>query len=393
MNNSNTYLNDIPSYVEIIKSFRDTVITNIVLIGQVPSPTFEEARRATMLLGRFVEAGVDQCTTDSLGNPVGIIRGTNPDLPPIFVVAHLDTVVDKKLEHNLAVHKNAISGPGVTDNSTGIGVLATLPDIFRGLDLTFSSDIVLAGVVRSIGKGHLEGIKHLLKNWDTPIRGAVCLEGCELGRLSYYSEGLKRFNITCKINPGSAMKLPAAPNAILIINEVISQILQLRLPQKPKTRVMIGKISGGLKHGDIALEARLGLEIQSDAAEMVESVFDDIRDIVDGVSHENRVSLKLKVISEQPPVRMKFSHPLVKATVAVMKKLKISPVNEPSESELSAFLAKDIPAVTLGLTNGDDAALPEASKVKVEPIFKGIAQVVGVIQAIDSGVCDEQNLD
>ncbi len=388
-----TYLNQISSFVETIKSFKDTIITNIVLVGQIPSPTFEEGRRATMLLGRLAEAGVEQCTTDSLGNPVAIIRGTDSGKPPIFVVAHLDTVVDKKLEHNLTVQKNSISGPGIADNSTGIGVLATLPDIFRGLEMTFESDIVLAGVVRSIGKGHLEGIKHLLKNWETPIRGAVCLEGCELGRLSYYSEGLKRCEITCNIAPGSTLKQPFSPNAILIINEIITQILELRLPQRPRTRVMIGKIAGGLKHGDIATKASLGFEIQSDSADMVKAVFSDIKDIVDGVSHEYKVSLKLQTISEQPPSRMKFSHPLVKATVAVMKKLKLEPVNEPSESELSAFLAKDIPAVTLGLTHGEDGALPEDSRIKIDPIYKGIAQVAGVIKAIDSGVCDEQDLD
>ncbi len=391
---NNTYLNQIPSFVEIIKSFKDMVITNIVLIGQVPAPTFEEGPRATMLLGRLAEAGVEQCTTDSLGNPVAIIRGTDPEKPPIFVVAHLDTVVDKKLEHNLTVGKNSIIGPGIADNSTGIGVLATLPDIFRGLELTFESDIVLAGVVRSIGKGHLEGIKHLLKNWETPIRGAVCLEGCELGRLSYYSDGLKRCEITCNVSSGAAQKQQTfTPNAILIINEIITQILELRLPQRPRTRVMIGKIFGGLKHGDIALKASLGLEIQSDSADMVKTVFADIKDIVDGVSHEHRVNLRLTTISEQPPSRMKFSHPLVKATVAVMKKLRVEPVNAPSESELSAFLSKDIPAVTLGLTHGEDDSLPENSKIKIDPIFKGIAQVVGVLKAIDSGVCDEQNLD
>ncbi len=382
-------INQIPFFVETIKSLKDTVITNIILTGQIPAPTFEEEQRAEMLLERFSNAGLERCTTDTIGNPVGIIPGTASDKPPIFVVAHLDTVVDREADHNYTVTKNAILGPGITDNSTGVGVLASLPDIFAASGLSFESDIVLAGVVRSIGEGNLEGIKTLLKNWGTPIRGAVSMEACELGRLSYFSEGLKRCEIECSISPGTGVKPRFMPNAILVLNEVINQILELRLPQRPRARIIIGRITGGFKHGTIPFDASLSLEIQSDSVEMVRSIYADIKDIVNGVSHEQQAGLKLKSISEQAPSRLKFSHPLVKSAVAVMKKLKLEPVNVPSESELSVFLSHNIPAITLGLTHGIDAFLPEHSKVQISPLFKGIAQVVGVVAAIDGGVCDE----
>jgi tripeptide aminopeptidase len=30
-----------------------------------------------------------------------------------------------------------------------------------------------------------------------------------------------------------------------------------------------------------------------------------------------------------------------------------------------------------------------AARMQIEPLFKGIAQIIGVLKAIDSGVCDE----
>ena len=382
-------INQIPLFVERIKSLKDTIITNIILTGQIPAPTFEEGQRAEMLLERFSNAGLERCTPDTIGNPVAVLPGNSADKPPIFVVAHLDTVVDREVDHNYTITRNSIQGPGIADNSTGVGVLASLPDIMAGLGLTFESDIVLAGVVRSIGEGNLEGIKTLVRNWGTPIRAAISLEGCELGRLSYFSEGLKRCEIECSISPGLGVKQRFLPNAILVLNEVINQILELRLPQRPRARIIVGRISGGIKHGTIPFDASLGLEIQSDSVEMVRSVYADIKDIVNGVAHEQQAVLKLKSISEQAPSRLKFSHPLVKSAIAVMKKLKLEPVTVPSESELSVFLSHNIPAITLGLTHGNDAFLPEHSKVKISPLFKGIAQVIGLLSAIDSGVCDE----
>jgi tripeptide aminopeptidase len=385
------YLDKLPDVVETIKSIRETIIANIVFIGQVPSPTFKEKRRTQVFMERLADFQVDECTTDGYRNPIGIIRGTSEIKPPIFVVASLDTVFPKDIDHYYTIKENTITGAGILDNSLAAGVLVSLPEIFRKLNLRFESDIILAGVIQSIGKGNLRGIRHLLKTWNTPIRGAVCIESAELGRLNYYSDGMVRCEVECHIPTTNGWEHKFKPNAILIIHEVINQIQKLRLPQRPRSRIIFGKTSGGVKHGDIAYDAMLGFEIQSDSDKMVKKIFNDIKDIVDGISHEHEVDLNLKTISSLNAARLNFSHPLVKTTVAVMNKLKIAPVSNPCESELSIFLARNIPAVTLGITHGENQHQINAT-VEIEPMYKGIAQIVGVIMAIDSGVCDEKQL-
>ena len=382
------YLEKLPSFVDEIRSIRETIISNIVLIGQIPAPTFREQERAKVFMERLADFQVDECTTDAYQNPIGIIRGTNSSRLPIFVVAHLDTFFGKDIDHNYIIREKFITGAGILENSVSVGVLASLPEIFRKLNLHFKSDIVLAGVVQSIGKGNLRGIRHLLKSWPTPIRGGICIEGCELGRLNYYSDGMIRCNLDCNISSKRNLEHSFRPNAILVINEVVNQILKMRLPQRPRSRVIFGKVSGGVKHGLIACDGQLGFEIQSTSDAMVKSMMNEISDIISGVSHEYGVDLKLKAISNLSASKMKYNHPLVKNTAAVMEKLGIKPVSEPSVSELSIFLARDIPAITLGITKGKNYHL-ENSKMVIEPMFKGIAQVIGVIMAIDSGACDE----
>jgi hypothetical protein len=385
------YLDNLPQMADAIKAMAETVITNIVLIGQTPSPTFKEKRRTKVFMERLAEFQVDECSTDGYRNPIGIIRGTSELKPPIFVIASLDTIFSKEVDHYYSIKENTITGAGILDNSLAVGVLISLPEIFRKLNLRFESDIVLAGVIQSIGKGNLRGIRHLLKTWNTPIRGAICIESAELGRLNYYSNGMIRCEAECSIATTDGWDHKFRPNAILIINEVINQILKLRLPQKPRSRIIIGKASGGSKHGTIAFDSNLGFEIQSDSDRMVKSIFNDIKDIISGIGHEYEVDLKLKTISSLNASRLKFNHPLVKSTVDVMKKLEVEPISEPSESELSIFLANRIPAVTLGVTRGENHHQLNAT-VEINPIFKGIAQIIGVIQALDSGVCDEKQL-
>jgi len=363
----NEFLKTLPNLVDEIKSVQEIIITNIVLIGQTPSPTFKEKKRSTVFMERLAEFGVDEVTTDGYRNPIGIIRGTSQDKPPIFVVAHLDTFYERDIVHNYTIKDNQITGPGILDNSLGVGVMVSLPILFEKLNLKFESDIVLAGTIQSVGKGNLRGVRHLLKTWPTPIRAGVCLEGVELGRLNYFSDGMIRGEIQCEVLETKGTFYKFTPNAILILNEVINEIMNLRLSQRPRSRIVIGKISGGANHGKIAYKASLGFEIRSDSYKVVKSIYNSIRDIVKGISHENEVDLNIKTISNLKAARLKFSHPLVKNAAATLEALGIKPISKSTESALSIFLSRKIPAVTLGITHGENYYTEKAT-MDIEPM-------------------------
>jgi len=116
------FIDKLPGFVDTIKSFQETIITNIVLIGQVPAPTFKEKKRTSVFMERLAEFQVDECTTDGYRNPIGIIKGTSESKPPIFVVAHLDTIFSKDIDHYYSIQENSITGAGIMDNSIGVGI-------------------------------------------------------------------------------------------------------------------------------------------------------------------------------------------------------------------------------------------------------------------------------
>lgn len=383
------FLEKLPALVDEVKSLKEIIITNVVLIGQTPAPTFREKKRSKLFMDRLAEFQVDEVTTDGYRNPIGIVRGSDSSKPPIFVHAHLDTFSEKDQPINYIIKENSITGPGLLDNSLGVGVITSLPAIFKRLDLQFESDIVLAGTIQSIGKGNLRGVRHLLKTWPTPIRGGICIEGVELGRLNYFSDGMIRGEIHCSVSGDRGTLDEYPPNAIIVLNEVINEIMNLKISQRPRSRIVIGKIRGGANHGKIAFEAALGFEIRSDSYKIVKKIFKYIKDIVEGISHENEVDLNLKTISNLRASRLKYNHPLVKNSAAVLEALDIKPFSKSTESALSIFLSQKIPAVTLGITHGENVYNDKAT-MEIEPMYKGITQVIGVLKAIDGGVCDEQ---
>ena len=71
-----------------------------------------------------------------------------------------------------------------------------------------------------------------------------------------------------------------------------------------------------------------------------------------------------------------------------MSSLDLTPHITPSISELSAMIAHDVPALTLGITNGEHLH-EQRETIQLEPIFTGLAQLIAVLLAIDGGFCDK----
>ena len=114
-----------------------------------------------------------------------------------------------------------------------------------------------------------------------------------------------------------------------------------------------------------------------------------IEDLVSEISARHTVSARLDCFFRREAGGIAFSHPLVKTTAQVMSRLGIATDQGHSPSELSEFISRRIPAVTLGITHGEKNR-KKPDQVLIDPILTGVAQLIGVILAIDRGACNER---
>ncbi len=382
----NTVIKKLPEIKSNLKEFREILLANLVMIGEIPAPSFEEERKIKFLMDRFTESAISESNIDDCGNGVGLIKGS-VGKKAILVNAHADTVFSAKTDHTMQVTADTITGPGVADNSLGLAVLATLPYLFEQLELKFKNDILLLGGVQSLGRGNLEGIRFFLDNSDFDIKAAICVEGVELGRLSYTSIGMLRGEITCRVPEEYDWSRFGDASAILTLNEVINKINDMRLPKRPRTSVVMGSVHGGTSFNTIAKEATLGFEVRSESEEVVNDVGKTIENIVTEVSSKTGDDVELDIFARRTPGGIPFEHPLNECARTIMSSLDIEPRLAPSTSELAALIDKKIPALTLGITNGDRIHKTDESIV-IEPIYNGLTQLLGTLIAIDGGYCE-----
>ncbi|MBU0676812.1 MAG: M20/M25/M40 family metallo-hydrolase [Verrucomicrobia bacterium] len=366
---------------------KESLLANLVMIGEIPAPTFGESERVRFVQDRFSESGLQNSSSDEVGNGFGILPGKDR-AKNILVVAHADTVFSEKVDHTITVETERVVGPGVADNSISLAALATLPMILDHLGLELDSNLILMVNSRSLGRGNLEGLRFFLKNNQMPIRAGVCVEGVELGRLTIGSFGMLRGEITCQVSDQYDWTRFGTSGAIVTINEIINRLVEIPLPRRPKTSIVLGSIEGGTSFNTVATRATLRFEIRSESEELLADVRQHLEDAIAEVSSASGADVTLDIFARRKKGGILSSHPLARHSRSIMKELGVEPRLSPSASEISAFVDGDIPAVTLGLTEGGQIRQLKEF-IRIDPVFTGIAQLVGVLLAIDGGYCDE----
>ncbi|MGA1464363.1 MAG: M20/M25/M40 family metallo-hydrolase [Balneolaceae bacterium] len=368
-----------------LRTYKESVLANLVMAGEIPAPTFSEHRRIEFLINRFIESSVSEVSVDDAGNGIGIIKGTGGEQGngrAILINAHADTVFSEKTDHTLMVGKETITGPAVADNGLGFAVLATLPQILSELDIRFHNDMILLGGVKSLGRGNLDGIRFFLDQSPFDIVAGLCIEGIQLGRLSYQSIGMFRGEITCRVPESYDWSRFGEASAVLTLNEIINKINDIRIPRRPRTGIVMGKIDGGSSFNTLAKEATLGFEVRSESDEVVSSIETTFRNIATEVASKTGDQIELDIFAHRKAGGIPFEHPVVTQARHAMEQLEIEPRLAPSTSELAAFIDHQIPALTLGITTGEQQH-NQLESIQIEPIFRGLAQIIGTLISLD----------
>jgi len=370
-----------------LQPLREEILASLITIGQLPGPPGGEQERVRYLIDRFSDSGLPDAGADEFGNAVGLLPGRLRKRT-ILCVGHLDTLIPDHSDQDLTVQTDRIVGAGVGDNALGAAAITMLPVVLQRLGIELESDLQLLGSVQSVDRGNHAGLRFFLDHAQRDYQAGLCVEGLQLGRLNYFSIGTVRGDVTCQVRPHDSRSF-GAESAIIVLNSIINRILRIEVPARPFTRVRLARVKAGTRGVyDVEPEsAVLGFEIDSHSDQMIERIESQIRDVVAEIGARHAVDASLDLFFRRQAGGIPFSHPLVKAALGVMETLDIPPDQGHSPSELSEFISRNIPAVTIGISHGVKN-LDEPDYVQIDPILTGVAQLIGILLAIDRGACD-----
>jgi acetylornithine deacetylase/succinyl-diaminopimelate desuccinylase-like protein len=162
---------------------------------------------------------------------------------------------------------------------------------------------------------------------------------------------------------------------------IASDLLETRLPARPKTTLNIGLMQGGRSINSIASSAEFEFELRSESEEVLLDYASTIhRKIEDRGSDTTRVRIESAGI--RPAGSIPSSHPLVSAAIFSLKEAGVrDPVLQCGSTDANLPLSRGLPAICIGLTTGGDAHTT-MEYIEIEPINTGFNALLNLIHMI-----------
>ena len=372
----------------IIKT-REMVLSNLAMISHIPALSFKEGNMASTLIEGYVAGGIPEPHIDDMNNAVGEIPGKTGE-KDILIFSHIDRQADINSANALTITKDRVIGRGVPEDTIALATMLTLPDVIKRLGISFDNNIVLLASARYHDGGELEGIRYFLKKNKTKVDYAINLVGTPIGTVNYSSLSRARCNITCDIDVEQTTPWGKTINtsAIFVMNEIINRLCSIPLPLHPKTVINLGKIAGGDRHNTISTKAILKIQILSEDDIIMTKVIEDIQDNCVDIGAKYDVMINCDFFGRHRAGGLTYSHPFVKSAVKIVNLLGYRPIITYNNSELAIPLMYAIPSIAVGITTGVFGSGDEGF-IDIEPIPKGILQIIMLLYAIDRGYCDD----
>jgi acetylornithine deacetylase/succinyl-diaminopimelate desuccinylase-like protein len=326
---------------------------------RVPSPTFQEQRRAEWMLAAFKSLGCD-ARIDQAGNVVAFLDANSP-APYVALTAHLDTVLaPRNVDDIRSEPDGAFIGPGVADNGAGLaGLLALVRALKSGppLEGLTASPVFIANVGEE-GDGNLCGMRYLCS--DSPlaskIRAYVVLDGPAIEHVTCEALACRRYEITITgagghswIDYGVANPVHAMARMITIFAENLPQTT----PDK-KLSFNFGIIEGGVSVNAIPTAARTRLDLRS----VDEAALERMSIILDAAltracDWENekatlKVAGKIRETGSRPGGKLAADSPLLISIAKVDAYLGIRTALDCGSTDANIPLSRGIPAISIG---------------------------------------------
>ena len=88
------------------------------------------------------------------------------------------------------------------------------------------------------------------------------LEGTALGQVYHRAVGVQRYRVSVTTTGGHSWSDYGNPSAVHVVAQLVSQLTALSLPDKPRTTLNVGTISGGTGVNVLASQAQFELDVR-----------------------------------------------------------------------------------------------------------------------------------
>ena len=378
---------------------REWIDSHHLQICRIGAPTFFEQQRAEWLAAKLESLGW-AAHRDRAGNVVARFRDASAE-PRFVISAHLDTVFAPGKPEQIAQSPDGrFTGPGVSDNGSGLAALVALARLLgetRELQELASSLLLVANVGEE-GEGNLSGMRYLCSH--TPeiehVKGFIVLDGPALDHITMQALASRRFEISFNGPGGHSWNDHGVPNPVHALAELVSAFLHSASEHVPADRAdrcswNFGVLEGGRSVNSIPTHARAKLDLRSEDG----AVLDELSSLLSAAAgkaleRENRnarggrLTAKVKDLGSRPGGRVCDNAPLLEAIQSVDAHLHIRSRLNCASTDANIPLSLGFEAISIGTGGTGGGAHTEQEWYRPERRELGLWRILLLLAALNS---------
>jgi tripeptide aminopeptidase len=361
----------------------NAVVRRTVKLTEIPAPTGHEGTRRERVRSWWQRDGWTDVRTDDAGNLWARVRPG--DGPAVVLAAHLDTVFDDTVDHQVRQEGTRLCGPSVGDDSVGVAALSAL-----GTLLAAGAGTTPAWIVATVGEeglGNLRGITEVIRQDQVPLAAVVAIEGNYLGRIATVGVGSLRWRVTVSGPGGHAWERAGAPSAVHAAARMVSGLAAL--PRRGagtgpgrRSSVNVGVFSGGEAVNARARQAVFLVDLRATGAAALADLEARARRVVRAPSEQ--VTVGIEELGRRPAGELDQAHPLAAAAAAALRAGGLRARFTAASTDANAAHAAGVPAIAIGVTTGGGEHTPD-EWIDTSPLGTGLGCAAATIAGWEGG--------
>ena len=374
-------------------------------ICRIAAPTFLEQRRAEWFCEQLRTLGW-QARLDRAGNVLAALDETpivnsRGGAPWVALTAHLDTVLAPQRPEDIQVAPDGrLTGPGVSDNGSGLSALLTMARVLVEIDdlLPLARSVLLVANVGEEGEGNLSGMRYLCGQQALMERiGAfVVLDGPSIEHVTSQALASRRFEVLFTGPGGHSWNDHGTPNPIHALCLAITSFAQaadarIAAANPVRCAYNFGIIDGGSSINSIAASARAKLDLRSEEPALLDDLSATLTHAVERAleSHNRagksgRLGAKIKELGSRPGGRLPDGAPLLEAVEAVDAHLGIRTRVDCASTDANIPLSMQRAAISIGTGGQGGGAHTPQEWYQPEGREVGLRRILLLIAALQA---------
>jgi hypothetical protein len=333
-----------------ISSYVNRIISDGVLLNQIPSPSDREKLRMDFIVERLQSFGLSNIVVDERGNVAVYFPAFGSRRDFMLVTADVGDAQYSPLESSVSLTEKRASGRGFGERSLGAATLLVFAEYAQNTNFHLDKNLLLLFTPSLSVDENYEAYRSFLEAWGSQVSQAVVVRGTGLGLLESRPVGACRLSLMVKTPEANLLDSGSSLSAASVLGSIAFQVSGVSGGAKQSATVNIARMEAGRGYGHWTTEGSMDLEVLSEDERILDAMTNVVKATIERAGAG--ATLDLRIRSRHSTGDSARNAPLTDALKATLGTIRQKPEAGTISEKIALLNDHGIPAVAVGITKG-----------------------------------------